>query len=162
MSLSDTRPAFVLKGWHVLAALLAFFGADIAVNTYFMVVAYKTFPGETSVTPYEDGLAYDSTLSQLHAQQAVGWRIAAGPAGAGQLTVQASDKAGAPLRGLRVAGELLRPATESGRRTVAFKETQPGVYAAAAGPLGGAWDLNLTLTDAQGHKALAQRRLVMP
>ncbi len=162
MSLSQTHPPFVLKGWHVLAALLAFFGADIAVNAYFMITAYRTFPGETSVTPYEDGLAYDDTLNQLHAQEALGWRISAGAADPAHLRVQASDRAGAPLRGLGVSGELLRPATESGRKAMAFKETAPGIYAAAAGPLSGAWDLHLTLIDAHGRKALAERRLVLP
>ena len=162
MSLSTTRPAFVLKGWHVLVALLVFFGADIAINTVFMVTAYRTFPGETSITPYEDGLAYNSALAQLHDQESRAWRITAAATDAGQLQVQAYDKAGAPLNALRVSAELLRPATETGRRSVAFHETGPGVYAADTGALNGAWDLNVTLVDAQGHKALAERRLVLP
>jgi nitrogen fixation protein FixH len=161
MSLVQTRPGFVLKGWHVLAALLAFFASDIAVNTYFMVIAYKTFPGETSVTPYEDGLAYDSTLRQLSDQRELGWRITAGATDDGHVLVQAFDKAGAPLKGLRISGELLRPATEAGSKTVALREAAPGVYVATEGALKGAWDLNLTALDAQGHKAVAERRLVL-
>jgi nitrogen fixation protein FixH len=162
MSLSETRPGFVLKGWHVLAALVAFFAVDIAVNSYFMVIAYKTFPGETSVTPYEDGLAYDSTLKQMHDQAALGWRITAGATDAGRVRVQAFDKAGAPIRGLRMTGLLSRPATETGRRTLALQESAPGVYVASEGVLNGAWDLAVTATDAQGHKAVAERRMVLP
>jgi nitrogen fixation protein FixH len=76
--------------------------------------------------------------------------------------VRASDKAGAPLRGLTVTATLVRPATETGKRALAFHEVSPGVYAAAAGPLGGGWDLDLTLIDAKGEKALADRRLRLP
>ena len=59
LSQAPTRPAFTLKGWHVLVGMLLFFGADIAVNTVFMMDAYRTYPGEGSQTPYEDGLAYN-------------------------------------------------------------------------------------------------------
>lgn len=162
MSLTETRPFFVLRGWHVLVALLAFFGADIAINTVYIVTAYQTFPGETSVTPYEDGLAYDGALKQLHDQEVRGWRITAAAATAGQVQVQAFDKSGAPLRGLKVSGDLIRPATDIGERTIVFRETAPGFYAASAGRLDGAWDIDLTLTGVKGDKALATRRLVLP
>jgi nitrogen fixation protein FixH len=160
MSASEIRPGFVLKGWHVLVMILAFFGADIAVNTVFIVDAYKTFPGETSVTPYEDGLAYDKTAAQVRAQEALGWRIAAS-AGAGGLEVQALDRAGAPLRGLKVSGQLTRPATETGKTAVRFAETAPGVYSASAA-LTGAWDLTVTVSDSHGRSVVADRRLVLP
>jgi nitrogen fixation protein FixH len=162
MSLSETRPPFIIRGWHVLIGFIVFFGLVIAVNTVFMVQAYRTFPGETSVTPYEDGLAYDATLKQMRDQKALGWRLTAGASDAGRVQVQAFDKAGAPLRGLRMTGELTRPATETGRKTVALQETAPGVYVAAEGVLNGAWDLNVTALDERGHKAVAQRRLVLP
>ncbi|MFI4976007.1 MAG: FixH family protein [Caulobacterales bacterium] len=162
MTRANPQTPFVLKGWHVLAGLVAFFGADIAVNTVFMMDAYGSFPGETSVSPYEDGLAYDGALAQLRAQKAMGWRIAAGPDRAGGLQVQVVDRQGAPLSGLRISGQLERPATEIGQKTVTFRATAPGVYAASAGPLSGAWDLTLTVLDAQGHKALADRRLLLP
>jgi nitrogen fixation protein FixH len=162
MSLTATRPGFVLKGWHVLVALLAFFGADIAINTAYIMTAYQTFPGETSVTPYEDGLAYDSALQQLHDQEVRGWRISTAAAAAGQVQVQAFDRSRAPLRGLKVSGDLIRPATEIGKRSVTFRETGPGLYTAATGPLDGAWDIDLTLVDTKGEKALATRRLVLP
>jgi nitrogen fixation protein FixH len=162
MSLSETRPAFTIKGWHVLAGFIAFFGMVIAVNTIFMIQAYRTFPGETSVTPYEDGLAYDATLRQMRDQRALGWRLTAGVAPSGRVQIEAFDKAGAPLRGLRMTGALTRPATETGRKSVALQETAPGVYVAAEGVMNGAWDLNVTALDERGHKAVAERRLVLP
>jgi len=162
MTQAHVRPAFTIKGWHVLAAMLLFFGSDIAVNTIFMMDAYRTYPGEGSLTPYEDGLAYNAALKQRQAQQSLGWTIVAGAANSSSVQVQVSDKTGAALRGLRVAGELQRPATEAGRRQAAFQEVSPGVYAVSSGDLHGAWDLNLTIADALGRKALAERRLVLP
>lgn len=162
MTDAHARPAFTLKGWHVLVAMLLFFGFDIVVNTVFMLDAYRTYPGEGSLTPYEDGLAYNAALKQRQAQQALGWRISAGVAAGDALRIQIVDKAGAGLRGLRVSAELQRPATETGRTTLTFREMEPGVYAASAAALHGGWDLNLTAIDAQGRTALAQRRLVLP
>ncbi|MGA0604073.1 FixH family protein [Caulobacter sp. KR2-114] len=162
MNPSAARPGFRINGWHVLAALVLFFAADIAINTLFIVRAYKTFPGEVSVTPYEDGLLYDAALKQKTAQDALGWRLTAGALDGERITVTAADAKGAAIGGLTVSGLLQRPATETGKRTVAFREVSPGTYEARAGDLGGAWDLNLTATDAKGHKFLAERRLVQP
>lgn len=162
MRIADSRPGFVLKGWHVLVGFILFFGVDIAINTVFMVQAYATYPGEASETPYEDGVAYNGAIAQLRAQQAVGWRISADGSSSGALRTQVVDRQGAPLAGLAVSGVLQRPATEAGRKVVSFHATQPGVYSADAGRLDGAWDLELTVRDDKGRKALAERRLVLP
>ena len=161
MNPATPRPTFVIKGWHVLAAFVLFFAADIAVNAVFMVSAYRTFPGETSVTPYEDGLAYNTALAQQKAQAALGWRMSAAVDGA-RIRLEAFDRAGAPLRGLHVAARLQRPATETGAHVVTFEETVPGVYAAKPGVIAGAWDVDFTVHDQAGHPFLAQRRLVFP
>jgi len=159
---TETPPRFVLKGWHVLVAFLVFFGADIGINTVFMVSAYKTFPGETTLTPYEDGLAYNSALKQRRAQAALGWKLAAGVDAPDALRVEVVDRAGAPVRGLRVSALLQRPATEDGQRTATFKETAPGVYIARDGRLTGAWDVEVTAVNDRGDVAKADRRLYQP
>ena len=69
MIATPRRSGPVLKGWHVLAGFLVFFGVDIAVNTVFMVSAYRTFPGEISMTPYEDGIAFNASLRQRRASR---------------------------------------------------------------------------------------------
>ncbi|HWA62998.1 MAG TPA: FixH family protein [Caulobacteraceae bacterium] len=151
----------VIRGWHVLVGFVLFFGVVIGVNTLFIVEAYHTFPGETSVTPYEDGLAYNKALAQHRAQEALGWRMTAGLVG-GALRVDAFDRAGAPLKGLHISALLQRPATEEGRKVVTFAETSPGVYVGKAGALAGAWDMDVTAHDEAGHMMLAERRLVLP
>jgi len=156
------RPGFTVKGRHVLIAFLIFFGVDIAVNSAFMVWAYRTFPGETSMTPYEDGVAFNASLRARARQSTLGWRFTAGGEGADRLRVEAYDRAGAPLRGLTVTARLRRPATDSGQRFATFAETAPGVYLAQGQDLPGAWDVELTARDARGETATAQRRMIGP
>jgi nitrogen fixation protein FixH len=160
---ATAKPAhFTLKGWHVLVGFVVFFGIDIAINTVFMVSAYKTFPGETTLTPYEDGLAYNAALKQKRQQAALGWRLAAGVEDHDQLRVEVVDRTGAPIKGLQVMGKLERPATEDGERTLPLKEVAPGVYAARPGGLTGAWDFEVTAVNARGDVAKADRRLYQP
>ena len=153
---------FTIKGWHVLLGLVAFFGVDIGINAIFMVKAYGTFPGEISTTPYEDGIAYNAALAQKRAQADLGWRLSAGPDGPGRLRVDAADRTGAPMRGLKVTVHLERPATDSGQADVMLHEADPGVYRADTAPLRGAWDLTVTADDGRGHVAKAERRVLQP
>ncbi len=69
---------FRVQGWHVLAMVTAFFAVVIAVDATFAVVAVRTFPGQVSVTPYEDGLIYNRHIAQMTAQDRLGWRVGAG------------------------------------------------------------------------------------
>lgn len=155
------RPGFRLNGWHVLAIVTAFFAVVIAVDVAFVVMAVKTFPGEVSATPYEDGLAYNRSFEQLRAQERLGWRATAA-AEPGAVTVEMRDRSGQPLQGLAVTGDLQHPATEAGRVILSFHETRPGRYVAHPGDLTGAWDLTATAASPAGARFIAERRLTWP
>ena len=158
---------FELKGWHVLVGLIGFFGAVIAVDVGMAVQAYRTFPGEVSATPFEDGLQFNRTLAERAQERALGWRASVratplnGEGGSGRalLQIAIADRAGAPVRGLKLAGRLERPATEAGRVRLAFTETRPGVYQAVAPETPGAWDLTLSGADPAGRAFDAESRL---
>lgn len=155
------RPGFRLTGWHVLGLVSGFFAVVVAVDVAFVVMAVKTFPGEVSATPYEDGLAYDRALAELRAQEQLGWRTTAA-AEPGAVVVELHDRDGRPLVGLALSGELQRPATEAGRIVLAFHETQPGRYLAHPGAVRGAWDLTAHLRSPSGVRISAERRLIWP
>lgn len=157
---TEAQAGFRVTGWHVLAGILTFFAVVIGVDATFTVIALRTHPGQVSVTPYEDGLLYNRKLARMAEQEKLGWRAAAA-AEPGQVVVELRDAAGAPLRGLTVAGRLERPATEAGRQTLAFREVAPGRYAAAAKGQG-SWDLTAEARDAAGHVFEAERRLTWP
>jgi nitrogen fixation protein FixH len=164
MSAAQDSGGFRLNGWHVLAGMAGFFGLVIAVDVGMAVVAYRSYPGEVTARPYEEGLAFNRTLAARAEERALGWRakLEAVSIGSGQIRLRADirDAAGAPVRGLRLAGVLERPATEAGRLQRGFTETRPGVYDATAPEVPGAWDLSLSGRDAQGRPFEAQGRLI--
>lgn len=159
--MTDTvaHTGFRFTGWHFLAVIVAFFAVVIGVDVSFAVAAYRTFPGEVSVTPYEDGILYNRTLAQLSAQEKLGWKAAAA-AEPGAVVLFMRDRDGKPLAGLHATGKLERPATETGRINVHLRETAPGRYEARLGRETGAWDLTAEVRDGQGHLFMAERRLM--
>jgi nitrogen fixation protein FixH len=157
------RKPFRLTGWHVLAITVGFFGLVIGVNAVFIVSAVKTFPGEVSKTPYEDGLAYDRTIDARERQAALGWTAEVeADRGPGVVLARFTDARGAPIEGLSLTGELQRPATTQGAHALAFRSVGHGVYEARAAAPGGGWDLTLTARDGKGRAFEAERRIVWP
>lgn len=158
---SGARRPFEVRGWHVLAGVSAFFAVIIAVDASFAVLAVRTFPGQVSVTPYEDGLLYNRHIAQLETQARLGWRAAAA-AEPGQVALAFRDRDGRPLTAMTVTGKLERPATEAGRIPLRFVEAEPGRYIAPAGRLVGTWDLTAEAHGATGGAFIAERRLTWP
>lgn len=161
MSLTqDNDTGFRIRGWHVLAAMIAFFGVITAVNAVFITAAMRTYPGEVSITPYEDGLAYNRKLAQQTAQAELGWRAAAAAA-AGRVEVQVIDREGHAVTGLNATAILKRPATEAGAQTLPLQEREPGLYAAEV-DAPGVWDLSFKAIAQGGQSFEAERRLTWP
>lgn len=158
---SSERIGFQVRGWHVWAGVAAFFAVVIAVDATFTVLALRTFPGQVSVTPYEDGLLYNRRIAQLEAQDRLGWRVGAA-AEPGQVILEFRDRQGRPLSGLAIDARLQRPATQAGRIDLRFAETTPGRYLATTGQLSGAWDLDAEAKGAAGGAFVAERRLTWP
>jgi len=162
MTETTTTPGFTIKGWHVLAAFIAFFGVIIAVDIVFVSLAYRTFSGEAASNPYETGLLYNRTLAQRRQEAALGWTATIEETAGDTVQVRVTDRTGAALEGLTVTGELERPATTRGKRTVRFASAGPGLYRADTAPLDGAWDLRVTIRGPGETVFEAQRRLVRP
>ena len=161
MTVVPNPSRFRITGWHALAGIVAFFAVVIGVDATFTVLALKTFPGQVSVTPYEDGLLYNRHIAQMEAQDRLGWRaaVAAEP---GQVVLTYVDRDGAPLQGMSITGKLERPATEAGRILLRFEEAAPGRYVSPAGRIAGAWDLTAEAHGRTGGLFVAERRLTWP
>ena len=154
------KPPYRVKGWHVGAAVVAFFAVVIGVDAGFLVAAYRSHPGQVAPRPYEAGLVYNAELERLRAQEALGWRAGAGTRPQG-LEVVMQDRSGRPLSGLRVSATLQRPATEHGRTELVLRESEPGVYAADHA-LDGVWDVRIEAANRAGQTLIAERRLSWP
>ncbi|MDX2274609.1 MAG: FixH family protein [Hyphomonadaceae bacterium] len=144
-----------IKGWHVLALMLAFFGLVITVNIVFAVFAVGSFPGEEGQSPYQQGLRYNETLAERHEQAALGWRASADlePAGAGGAAVIVTmlSRTGHPLDGLAVDGALRWPTDAARDQELNFTPVGQGRYRAALDALpSGNWRLEARASDAQG------------
>ncbi|QTN20509.1 FixH family protein [Brevundimonas sp. AJA228-03] len=155
-----SRPPFTIKGWHVAAGVVAFFAVVVTVDMSFLVIAYRTHPGQVEAKPYETGLIYNAELERLRVQDALGWRAGARATPAG-LEVLLEDRDGAPLADLTASALLQRPATEQGRAQVRLTQIEPGRYQAALA-LTGVWDVRIDATDGTGRRIVAERRLTWP
>ena len=150
-----------ITGWHVLVAVVLFFGVVIGVDALFIVKAYSSFSGEVASNPYEAGLAFNKTLAQRRREAALGWSAGVEtPAGGKTVVVTLKDRDGALLDGLSVTGTLERPATEVGRQILNFKPLGHGRYEAPA-RLDGAWDLRGVARNARDMIEI-ETRLVTP
>lgn len=153
-----------LKGWHVGAMMLGFFGITIAVNVLFTTYAISTFSGEDVAKPYLRGLAYNETLAARAAQAALKWKVSIGVArseGGALLTVTVADSGGGTLSSLAVEATLRRPTDARLDKTVALEAIGGGVYRAELGVLAaGQWDVIARAKD--GTQSFeAERRVVL-
>ena len=159
------RP-FEVRGWHVLAMLLAFFGAIIAVNVGFAIVAVRSFPGEDVRRSYLQGLRYNDTLAERRAQAALGWRASATLKERARLVlveVSLTARDGRPLTALTLNGALQRPTDARLDRELAFEQKAPGHYVARVDDLPpGAWRLRARAEDAQGDGLDFESELTWP
>lgn len=163
---SVAKPPAELRGVHVLWMILAFFGVVIAVNVAFAVMAVRSFPGEDVRRSYLQGLHYNETLSARRAQSALGWRASASLGGAGEnaaLEVVLVDRAGAPLRGVRLAGVLQWPTTSSLDRELAFAPVGDGHFTAPVTALrNGRWRLRAHAENEAGEALDFESELTWP
>ena len=123
-----------LRGGHVLAFFLAFFGVIFAVNGVFLYAALSTHTGLVAQEPYRKGLHYNDRIAAAARQEALRWmpdlRLVAE---SGALTLALTDASGLPVPGLEITGAIGRPSTVQHDTKLALSETAPGRYAADVG-----------------------------
>ncbi|WP_157893699.1 FixH family protein [Aquidulcibacter paucihalophilus] len=133
IDLAAPSKAFRLTGWHVLAMFAGLFGVMLAVNSLFVVLALKTFSGETDHA-YINGLKFNETLAANARQAELGWTMTLGlerPTGGGAvLEARLADRNNQPLRGARLQGMIGRTTDEKEDQSLRFTETAPGIYRA--------------------------------
>ncbi len=121
--------SFQIKGWHVLAGLIAFFGVIIAVNVIFITQATRTFPGESVSHPYEKGIRYNETLEARAQTQKEGWKASISIAENNTVEVQIDNKEG-PVDGLDVSVRLFWPGLPHADQNLKLLPSGPGQYRA--------------------------------
>lgn len=128
-----------IKGWHVLAGLVAFFGVVFVVNGVFLYQALSTHTGVIAQEPYRKGLAYNERIAAEEQQKALRWSEEITLAATGDhLSLRLEDAEGSPIRGLKVVGFIGRPATTDHDVALDMTQAADGTYGArfAALPAG--------------------------
>ena len=139
---------FRITGWHVLAGMIMFFATIIAVNTVFISLAVRSFPGEDQRRSYVQGLEYNDVIAQRRAQAALGWTAAVNLAD-DRVLIRVADAEDQPVMGLELTGALRHPANTDLDHTLAFTEARPGVYSAPVEAVTeGNWTLHAEAVDA--------------
>lgn len=141
------KPPFILKGWHVLMMMVAFFGFMFVVNGIFLWASIKSFPGEDEQKAYLQGINYNDTIEARRISADQGWNAQAGLVGAGksqQLVLRLFDAKGRPLQAGAVTAQVRRTAADSADITLSIEPSAAGEYIASVGALPkGLWEARI-------------------
>ena len=160
------KKPFTLKGWHVLLILIGFFGSVIAANVAFMTAAVRSFPGEETRNPFEQGVKYNEKLAAKAEQEQLGWSAeitdVALAGGAATIVVRVKDNHGGNILGLTMDGAMRRPTFDGEDRTVSWRRLENGDFVATAIDVApGLWELAATAEGVNGERFSLTSRLVI-
>lgn len=134
-----------LKGWHVLAMFLAFFGTIVGVNLFMASMAVGTFPGVEAKNGF---VASQSFQERRAAQEALGWSVGARLAD-GVLEVAFTDSEGAPVEVSSMEAIVGRPTHVNADQSPDFTYRR-GVFATPMELPEGNWDVRLVAVAPDG------------
>ena len=140
-AMDNNASGFRVRGWHVLAIMIAFFTVIISVNVVFITLAMNSFPGEDQRRSYVQGLEYNRVIAERRAQAELGWQATVNLA-EDRVLIRIMDAEDQPVMGLELTGALRHPANLELDRVLSFTEARPGVYSAPVTELSeGGWTL---------------------
>jgi nitrogen fixation protein FixH len=147
MQNSGTKTTWKLKGRHVLAAVVGFFGFLIVANAAFINMAVSTHRGEDVRKSYRQGLEYNAQIARRAAQVDLGWVIDL-DYGEKQSVITITNAEGETIKGLEIIGTLRHPVDRNRDEPLVFEETRAGVYIAPLPEVEGRWNLRAEALDA--------------
>lgn len=150
MSFARTRP---FTNRTALYGVLAFFAIIFAANGAFIYFALSSWPGLVSETAYQDGLQFNTDLSQAETQRIRGWRSELSvDETSGVLHLRIEDRNGNAVSGLAVTARLTRPAHDRDDQDVLLRPGPGGVYVSQpTSNLTGAWRVRILAKAATGE-----------
>jgi nitrogen fixation protein FixH len=159
-------PPKPLTGFKVLLMLVAFFGVVIGVNVIMMRLAIENLPGTEVDSAYSASLGYEKEIATARDQNARHWQVDAhlerAADGTAVLRVEARDKHGKPVTGLKFQGRFERPTDKRADLAVTLDEIGIGIYSGSAEKVGpGQWDLVLEGDSAAGRLFLSKNRVIL-
>ena len=163
--MSQAQTSRPLTGRKVFLMLVAFFGVVIGVNLVMMRLAIQTLPGTEVDSAYSASLAYEKEIVAARDQDARHWKVDAHVERAedgATLRVEARDKNGRPVVGLKFQGRFERPTDRRADLPVVLAEVGMGVYRGSAPTIAsGQWDVVLEGVAAGQRMFLSRNRVLL-
>ena len=131
-----------LKGGHVLAILVAFFGVIFAVNFLLAYLANSTWSGLVVENGYVASQSFNSDLAKAKAQEALGWNVGF-TADRNDIKITFADAKGAKIDSLNLTGRLQRTVTDKEDQQLTFAWMGAGLYSAPARLAPGLWEVEV-------------------
>jgi nitrogen fixation protein FixH len=145
MNTTQSESGFRLKGWHVLAIIVAFFVVVFAVNIGMAVLAVKTFSGVQTEKPYENGLAFNKEIANAEAQNARHWSVTENlirdADGVVTLKSMFKDDKGLAIGGLDITTTLKAPMDAKRDHVIMLNDRGGGLYDGKVEAPAGQWDV---------------------
>ncbi len=169
-------PALDLPGKHVAPrasnwipwVFVLGFITVITANGALIYYALHSWAGLSDESAFEHGRTYNQTIDEADRQALLGWKLAIEfrqverGTGRAEVTVTATDRAGAPVGDLRVEASIERPVGVRGTVTATLAATGNGTYAAVVDlPQRGQWDVHVAARRG-GSVDEATRRVFLP
>ena len=140
MSMASTHKE--IKGGHVLAMLIAFFGVIIGVNLVMAWFANSTWSGLVVENGYVASQEFDKNLAKARAQEALGWNVGFA-FDKNDIRVTFADAKGAKIDTLTLTGKLQRTVTDKEDQVLTFGWMGSGTYKAPARLAPGLWEVEI-------------------
>lgn len=131
-----------LKGGHVLAMIIAFFGVIIGVNLVMAYLANSTWSGLVVENGYVASQNFHNDLAKAKAQEALGWTVGFAY-DKDSVKVTFTDAKGARIDTLNLAGKLQRTVTDKEDQVLTFAWLGSGLYSAPARLAPGLWEVEI-------------------
>ena len=131
-----------IKGGHVLAMLIAFFGVIFGVNFVMAYLANSTWSGLVVENGYVASQNFDKQLAKAKAQEALGWNVGFS-FDKSSVKISFADSKGAKIDTLNLTGKLQRTVTDKEDQVLTFGWMGSGVYSAPARLAPGLWEVEI-------------------
>lgn len=131
-----------IKGGHVLAMLIAFFGVIFGVNFVMAYLANSTWSGLVVENGYVASQNFDKQLAKAKAQEALGWNVGFS-FDKSSVKISFTDAKGAKIDTLNLTGKLQRTVTDKEDQVLTFGWMGSGVYSAPARLAPGLWEVEI-------------------